>query len=64
MTQYYETLAAAIREIDPATARRDLQTTDAEIARQLSEVVGVQVSPRCEFVRMTRLALQLAARRQ
>ncbi len=64
MTQYYETLAAAIREIDPATARRDLQTTDAEIARQLSEVVGVQVAPQSDFVRLTRLALQLAASRQ
>ncbi len=59
----FEILAAAIRQVDPADARRELGSTDAEIAARLSEIVGVQVSPRADFVRLTRLALQIAAKR-
>ncbi len=59
----HEILAAAIRQIDPEDARRELHSTNAELAARLSELTGVQVNPRCDFVRMTKLALQLAARR-
>ncbi len=59
----HEILAAAIRQIDPEVARRELQATDAEIAARLSELMHVQVSPRSDFVRLTRLALQIAASR-
>ncbi len=59
----FDILATAIREINPEDARRELHSTNADIAARLSEIVGVQVAPQSDFVRLTRLALQLAAKR-
>ncbi len=63
MTQYHEILAAAIRQIRPEDARRELHSTDEQIAARLSEFMHVQVSPQSDFVRLMRLALRIAARR-
>ncbi len=59
----FDILVTAIQQIDPADARREVQATDEQLAARLSELTGVQVSPRADFVRLTRLALQLAATR-
>ncbi len=59
----YEILAAAIRQISPEDARRELGSTDEQLAARLSEIVGAPVAARCDFVRMTKLALRLAAKR-
>ncbi len=59
----FDILATAIQQIDPADAQHEVQATDEQLAARLSELTGVQVAPRCDFVRLTRLALQLAARR-
>ncbi len=59
----HETLAAAIRQINTEDARRELRSTDEQIAARLSEFMGEPIAPQSDFVHLTRLVLEIAARR-
>ncbi len=62
-THEYTQLMTVLKQIRPEDARRELHATDEQIAARLSEVMGEQVEAGSDYVRLTRLALQIAASR-
>ncbi len=62
-THEYTQLMTTLKQIRPEDARRELHSTDEQIAARLSEFMGEQVEPGSAYVRLTRLALQIAASR-
>ncbi len=62
-THEYTQLMTTLKQIRPEDARRELRNTDEQIAARLSEFMGEQVEPGSPYVRLTRLAFEIAARR-
>ncbi len=61
--QEYRQLMTVLKQINPEDACRELRSTDEQIAARLSEAMGEPIAPQSDFVRLTRLALEIAASR-
>ncbi len=59
----YHELMTTLKQIRPEDARRELHSTDEQIAARLSEFMGERIEPGSAYVRLTRLAFQIAASR-
>ncbi len=62
MTTEHDELDELLRTIPATFAQQKLQLTDEELARELSQSAGEQLEPGSDLMRLTRLALEYAAK--
>ncbi len=62
MTQQHEEFNNLLHTIPATFAQQKLQLTDEELARELSQSAGEQLEPASDLMRLTRLALEYAAK--
>ncbi len=62
MNTQHDEFNNALDSIPSEFAQQKLQLTDEELARELSQSAGQQLQPGSDLMRLTRLALEYAAR--